>query len=159
MRTKWDAKSPKNIYFDGDIPHRFCWYVYAQIFCQKTSRYFILFFRIVTWLFRAMTNSSNNGYLTFFFHTKTPKFWSIDLLWAASIISKIDEPKYCFVMVNFKNVVETLWDKGQSISEWIYEVNVSPKILTKNRQDFWPQYTGQKSWQFFVRILGETMTS
>ena len=49
--------------------------------------------------------------------------------------------------------------KGQTISEWIYEVIVSPKIRTKNCQDFCPHYTGQKSWQFFVRILGETMTS
>ena len=49
--------------------------------------------------------------------------------------------------------------KAQLISEWIYEVIVSPKIQTKNCQDFCPHYTGQKSWQFFVRILGETMTS
>ena len=37
--------------------------------------------------------------------------------------------------------------KGQTISEWIYEVVISPKI------DFCPHYTGQKSWQFFVSIL------
>ena len=49
--------------------------------------------------------------------------------------------------------------KGQLISEWIYQVIVSPKIQTKNCQDFCPHYTGQKFWQFFVRILGETMTS
>ena len=49
--------------------------------------------------------------------------------------------------------------KGQLISEWIYEVIVSPKIRTKHCQDLCPHYTGQKSWQFFVRILGETMTS
>ena len=49
--------------------------------------------------------------------------------------------------------------KGQIISEWSYEVIVSPKIWTKNCQDFCPHYTGQKSWQFFVHILGETMTS
>ena len=45
--------------------------------------------------------------------------------------------------------------KGQWISEWIYEAIVSPKIWTKHC----PDYTGQKSWQFFVRIYGETMTS
>ena len=49
--------------------------------------------------------------------------------------------------------------KGQLISESINEVIVSPKIRSKNCQDFCPHYTGQKSWQFFVRILGETMTS
>ena len=49
--------------------------------------------------------------------------------------------------------------KGQLISEWIYKVTVFPKIRTKNCQDFCPHYTGQISWQFFVRILGETMTS
>ena len=49
--------------------------------------------------------------------------------------------------------------KGQLISEWIYEVIVSPKIWMKNCQDFCPHYTGQKSWQFFVCILGETITS
>ena len=49
--------------------------------------------------------------------------------------------------------------KGPLISEWIYEVIVSPKIRTKNCQDFCPHYTGQKSWQFFVCILEETMTS
>ena len=49
--------------------------------------------------------------------------------------------------------------KGQTISEWIYEVIVSPKIQTKNCQDFCPHYTGQKSWHFFIRVLGETMTS
>ena len=50
--------------------------------------------------------------------------------------------------------------KGQLISEWIYEVIVSPKIQTKNCQDFCcPHYTGQISWQFFFHILGETMTS
>ena len=48
--------------------------------------------------------------------------------------------------------------KGQLISEWIYKWIVSPKIGTKNCQDFCTHYTGQKSWQFFVRILGETMT-
>ena len=72
--------------------------VYPQVFYN-------FFFRIVTWLIKAMTNTSNNGYLTFFFHTKTPKFWSIDLLWAAWILSKINAPKYFFVIVNFKNVV------------------------------------------------------
>ena len=30
--------------------------------------------------------------------------------------------------------------KGQTISEWIYEVIVSPKIQTKNCQDFCPVY-------------------
>ena len=49
--------------------------------------------------------------------------------------------------------------KGQLISEWIYEVIVFSKLRTKNCQDFCPHYTGQKSWQFFVRILGDTMTS
>ena len=49
--------------------------------------------------------------------------------------------------------------KGQTISEWIVEVIISPKIWTKNCQDFCPYYTGQKSWQFFVRILRKTMTS
>ena len=50
-------------------------------------------------------------------------------------------------------------DKSQLISEWIYEVIVSPKKWTKNCQDFCPHYKGKKSWQFFDRILGETMTS
>ena len=49
--------------------------------------------------------------------------------------------------------------KSQLILEWIYEVIVSSKILTKNCQNFCPHYTGQKSWQFFVGILGEMMTS
>ena len=49
--------------------------------------------------------------------------------------------------------------KGQSISEWIFEVIVSPKIQMKNCQDFCPHYTGQKSWRSFIHILGETMTS
>ena len=49
--------------------------------------------------------------------------------------------------------------KGQLISEWMYELIVSPKIRTKNCQDICPHSTGQKSWQLFVRILGETMTS
>ena len=54
-----------------------------------------------------MTNTGNKHIC---FHTKTPNFWSIDLLWAASIISKINAPKYYFVIVNFKNGVETLGD-------------------------------------------------
>ena len=37
--------------------------------------------------------------------------------------------------------------KGQTISEWNYEVVISPKI------DFCPHYTGQKSWQFFFVFL------
>ena len=49
--------------------------------------------------------------------------------------------------------------KGQSISEWIYEVIVSPKIQTKKYYDFCPHYTGQKSCQFLGHILGETMIS
>ena len=49
--------------------------------------------------------------------------------------------------------------KGQLFSGWIYEVIVSPKMWTRNYQDFCPHYTGQKSCQFFVRIFGETMTS
>ena len=76
--------------------------------------------------------------------------------------------------------------KGQLDSEWIYEVIVSPKMKTKNYKDFCPTkqtrivakktaYThqkiikksamilvwivGQKSLQFLVCILGETMTS
>ena len=39
--------------------------------------------------------------------------------------------------------------KGQLNAEWIYEVNVSPKIPTKNYQDFCPtsnKLPGQKSW-------------
>ena len=48
--------------------------------------------------------------------------------------------------------------KGQLISEWIFKVTISPKIRTKNCQDFCPHCTGQKSWQIFVHILGETMT-
>ena len=46
-----------------------------------------------------------------------------------------------------------------AMSEWIYEVITSPKIQAKNRQDFCPHYTGQKSWKILGRILGETMTS
>ena len=49
--------------------------------------------------------------------------------------------------------------KGQLISEWISETIISPKIWTKKNQDFCPHNTGQVSWQIFVRILGETMTS
>ena len=39
--------------------------------------------------------------------------------------------------------------KGQLISEWIYQIIVSPKIRSKNCQDFCFHYTGQNSWQFF----------
>ena len=53
----------------------------------------------------------------------------------------------------------TISPKGQIISEWIYEVIISPKIRRINCQDFCPLYTGQKSWQFFVRILVEMMTA
>ena len=60
---------------------------------------------------------------------------------------------------HFTETMTQISTKGQLISEWIYEVIVSPKIWTKNCQDFYPHYTGQKSWQFFVCILGETMTS
>ena len=63
-----------------------------------------------------------------------------------------------FVIKNDEEVKHDL-DKGQLISEWINEFIVFPKIQTKNCQDFCPHYTGQKFWQFFVRILGETMTS
>ena len=76
--------------------------------------------------------------------------------------------------------------KGQIKSEWIYEVIVTPKMQTKNYKDFCPSkqtriiakqtayfhqkitkksatilvcLVGQKSLQFFVCILGETMTS
>ena len=48
------------------------------------------------------------------------------------------------------------------MSEWIYEVIVSPKILTKYCKDFCPvlcHTTGQKSLQFLDHILGEIMTS
>ena len=53
--------------------------------------------------------------------------------------------------------------KGQLNSEWIYEVIVSPKIPTQNYRDFCPGSlggrVGQKSLEFLVEILGETMTS
>ena len=69
--------------------------------------------------------------------------------------------KSCWFFFFFFRLIQLLQaaSKGQTISEWIYEVIVSPKIRTKHCQDFCPHYTGQKSWQFFVRILGETMTS
>ena len=47
----------------------------------------------------------------------------------------------------------------RQFSEWIYEVIVSPRIQTKKCQDFCPYYTELKSWQSFVRILEERMTS
>ena len=51
------------------------------------------------------------------------------------------------------------YTKGQLISEWSHEVIVSSKIRTKNCQSFCPHYKGQKSWQVFVHILGQTITS
>ena len=56
----------------------------------------------------------------------------------------------------------SIFAKGQWISEWIYEVIVSPKIWTKYCKDFCPvvwHSTGQKSLQYLVHILGETITS
>ena len=70
-----------------------------------------------------------------------------------------------FIVPNLYAIFTTkslfLWSnsKGQTISEWICEVIVSPKIRTNNCQDFCPVLWGQISWQFFVRILGETMSS
>ena len=52
--------------------------------------------------------------------------------------------------------------KGQLNSEWIYEVIVSPKIPTKNYQDFCPGSLLEGRAEilvFLVGILGETMTS
>ena len=52
--------------------------------------------------------------------------------------------------------------KDQYISEWIYEVPVSPKIWTKYCKDFSPvlcHTIGQKSLQFLLHVLGERMTS
>ena len=54
--------------------------------------------------------------------------------------------------------------KGQIISEWIYNrvyFSFRKTNLWSHRfsQNMNKNYTGQKSWQFFVRILGETMTS
>ena len=78
---------------------------------------------------------------------------------------------------------------GTSILNWYFKSRQSSKQKSKNRvpnftfktsckhqnddvfwmwivclcredcQDFFPLYTGQKSWEFFVCILGETMTS
>ena len=62
-------------------------------------------------------------------------------------------------VINVNRQPKTTPSKGQLISEWIYEDIVSPKIWTENCQDFCPHHTGQKSWQWYVRILGETMTS
>ena len=64
-------------------------------------------------------------------------------------------------IVCFDFLVEMfLWTcKGQLILEWIYEVIVSPKMRTKNCQGFCPVLWGQKFWQFFICLLGETMTS
>ena len=48
------------------------------------------------------------------------------------------------------------------MSEWIYEVIVSPKILTKYCKDFCPvlcHTTGQQALQFLDHTLGEIMTS
>ena len=49
--------------------------------------------------------------------------------------------------------------KGQTISEWIYEAIVSPKIRTKNCQNFCPVQVRAEILTIFVRILEETMTS
>ena len=43
---------------------------------------------------------------------------------------------------------DLLLAKGQTISEWIYEVIVSPKIRTKNSQAFCPHYTGPDIFSF-----------
>ena len=89
--------------------------VYAQVFKKN---------QIVTWLIKAMTNTGKIFQKTF--HTKTPKFWSSDLLWVASIVTKIDASKYYFVIINFKNVVGTLGDSvtGYSFWDWLRNCQV-----------------------------------
>ena len=83
----------------------------------------------------------------------------------ASLVAENGAPKksafrfFFFNILLFSQAVLTFGVKGQFISECLYEVIVSPKVRTKNRQYFCPHYIGQKSWQFFVRTLGETMTS
>ena len=51
----------------------------------------------------------------------------------------------------------SLSTKGQTISEWIYEVIVSPKIRTKNCQDFCPPLLTRAlhlcSWHFISNYL------
>ena len=69
---------------------------------------------------------------------------------------------WCCKLHDDEQIIFEILTKGQKISEWIYEVIVSPKIWTKYCKDICPvlcHTTGQKSLQFLVHILGETMTS
>ena len=47
-------------------------------------------------------------------------------------------------------------NRGLTVIEMFFHIKVRRKKIC---QDFCPQYTGQKSCQVFVCILGETMTS
>ena len=128
------------------------WWQYQMRLVQQLGRYTMVHFTNVnanaTWnMSRRSTVYSNqirNGSLT----VANSSQFSIELQFTIQ--------KSIFCSAAFQ---EWFCCKGQLISESIYEVIVSHKIRTKNCQDFCPQYTGQKSWQFFVRILGETMTS
>ena len=77
----------------------------------------IFFKNWLTWLIKAMTNTGNNGYLTFFSYKYSqilihwPPLGGLHYLKKGNCSEKtvpLNEPKYYFVIVNFKNVVKTL---------------------------------------------------
>ena len=57
------------------------------------------------------------------------------------------------------NHIETLlkWLKVRQFQNWFLNHCFSQN-MNKNCQDFCPHYTRQKSWHFFDRNLGQTMT-
>ena len=65
-------------------------------------------------------------------------------------------PKY-YICTCYKRLKQVKVSYFQN--EFMKSSFLSKYIWTKNCQDFCPHYTGQKSGQFFVLILGETMIS
>ena len=115
---------------------------------------------------RAPPLINNKNFFLPDYHKRTLCFMTLLVLYycidsakiIAEIIGHFTVLSNCYFKKRLKSLSTPYWNsKGQTISEWIYEVIISPKKWTKNC--FCPHYLGQKSWQFFVRILGERMTS
>ena len=69
-------------------------------------------------------------------------FFGTTVCWKASVMEILTF--YYWLHVEFV----LTFIKGQLISEWIYEVIVSPKIRTKNCQDFCPSTQGRNPDNF-----------
>ena len=120
-------------------------YVVKFVFSEKATQFEKIFFLLLT---RVLCSMRATAYLSKswqrFFKTNVDKSYYTNFTWfwiSMPIVGPLNIINiwYCF--------------RHQYISEWIYEVVVSPKIWTKNCKDLRPlvwHSTGQKSLQYLV---------